>query len=121
MEKNFVRIQSNETIVVTAGLQHMDVTNPDAHVPDRLKISPSWPKTTCQISQGVGVYPAYVAKWPTVKALAKDNILTIGEYLETADENAQKVKEELDRELKSMEPNKKETKQTNLEDLANEE
>lgn len=117
MKKNFVRIQSNETIVVTSGLQHIDVTNPDAHVPDRLKINPSWPKTTCQISKGVGVYPSYVAEWPTVKALVKDKVLTIGEYLDDGDENAQKVKEELDRELKTIEPNNKETKQTNLEDL----
>ena len=40
----FVQIQSDVTIRVTTGLQNKDVTNPDAHVPDRLKVNPEWPK-----------------------------------------------------------------------------
>ena len=73
-----VQIQSSITIKVTPGLQNKDVTNPDAHVPDRLKINPEWPKYQVLITQGVGKYPAEICDWPSVQALAKDNILTIG-------------------------------------------
>lgn len=76
-----VRIQSSKTITVTKGLQHVDVTNADAHVPDRLKVSPSWQKSSILIRQGVGLYPAEIKEWNTVKALAKDGILTIGDTI----------------------------------------
>lgn len=86
--KQFVRIQSNKTIRVTAGLQHLDVTNPDAHVADRLKISPSWPKAMVIIEAGAHVYPSDITEWPAVKALAKDKVLTIGEYLDVPEDKA---------------------------------
>ena len=79
-EKKYVRIQSKMTIQVTCGLQCEDVTNPDAHVADRLKISPQWPTAMVIIKEGVGFYPAAIASWNTVKALAEDDILTIGDY-----------------------------------------
>lgn len=78
----FVQIQSNTTIRVTTGLQNKDVTNPDAHVPDRLKINPEWPKYQVLIKQGAHKYPAEIVEWPTVKALAKDKIITIGSVSE---------------------------------------
>lgn len=78
----FVQIQSDVTIRVTTGLQNKDVTNPDAHVPDRLKINPEWPKYQVLIKQGAHKYPAEIAEWPTVKALAKDKIITIGSVSE---------------------------------------
>lgn len=78
----FVQIQSDATIRVTTGLQNKDVTNPDAHVPDRLKINPEWPKYQVLIKQGAHKYPAEIAEWPTVKALAKDKIITIGSVSE---------------------------------------
>lgn len=78
----FVQIQSNTTIRVTTGLQNKDVTNPDAHVPDRLKINPEWPKYQVLIKQGAHKYPAEIAEWPTVKALVKDKIITIGSVSE---------------------------------------
>lgn len=84
-KKPYVTIQSNVTIKVTPGLQANDVTNPDAHVPDRLKVSPAWPRATVLIRQGQGIYPAEIAEWPTVKALQKDKVLTIGTYVDTAD------------------------------------
>ena len=86
--KPYVRIQSNTTINVTAGLHNNDVTNPDAHVADRLKVNPLWPKMTCLIKQGVRVYPSDIVEWPAVKALQKDKVLTIGEYLDTPDDKA---------------------------------
>lgn len=90
----FVRIQSEKTINVTAGLQHQDVTNPDAHIPDRLKISPSWPKLTVLIKRGAHWYPAEIAEWNTVKALANDKILTIGETSDNCDDNEVVAKSE---------------------------
>lgn len=89
--KPYVRIQSNMTINVTAGLQCKDVTNADAHIPDRLKVNPAWPHATCLIRQGVGIYPSCIAEWNTVKALAKDKVLTIGEYLDDAEDDQQRA------------------------------
>ena len=74
----FVQIQSDVTIRVTTGLQNKDVTNPDAHVPDRLKVNPEWPKHQVLIRKGAHRYPAEIAEWESVKALAKDKVLTIG-------------------------------------------
>lgn len=74
----FVQIQSDVTIRVTTGLQNKDVTNPDAHVPDRLKVNPEWPKHQVLIRKGAHRYPVEIAEWPSVKALAADKILTIG-------------------------------------------
>ena len=84
--KAFVRIQSNATINVTMGLQNQDVTNADAHVPDRLKVNPLWPKLTVLIRQGVHWYPSEIAEWPTVKALVEDKVLTIGEFSDSCEE-----------------------------------
>ena len=82
----FVQIQSSVTIRVTTGLQNKDVTNPDAHVPDRLKVNPEWPKHQVLIQAGAHRYPAEIVEWPSVKALAADKILTIGS-IEEVDEN----------------------------------
>lgn len=87
--KAFVRIQSNTTINVTMGLHNQDVTNKDAHVPDRLKVNPLWPKLTVLIRQGVHWYPSEIAEWPTVKALAEDKILTIGEFSDSCEEEGE--------------------------------
>lgn len=82
----FVQIQSDVTIRVTTGLQNKDVTNPDAHVPDRLKVNPEWPKYQVLICKGAHRYPAEIAEWASVKALAADKILTIGS-IEEVDES----------------------------------
>ena len=129
-QKPYVRIQSNVTIRVTPGLQNLDVTNPDAHVPDRLKVSPTWPKAMIMIKQGAGIYPSEIVEWPTVKALEKDNVLTIGDFLDTADETVAKTKEELQENINIISPKKdyknKEEKETEnksarLADIAGEE
>lgn len=80
-----VQIHSNVTIRVTTGLQNQDVTNPDAHIPDRLKVNPEWPKYQVLIRAGQGMYPAEIAEWPSVKALVADKILTIGAISDVAD------------------------------------
>lgn len=81
-----VQIHSTTTINVTTGLQHKDVTNPDAHVADRLKVSAEWPRHTVLIREGQHLYPAEIKDWNTVKALANDKIITIGSVIDL-DEN----------------------------------
>ena len=98
-KKEFVIIQSKMNISVTPGLQAMDVTNVDAHVPDRLKINSLWAKAVVDIKQGVGRYPAYITEWNTVKALVKDEVLTIGDYTNDVSEDEKKVKTKLDAEM----------------------
>lgn len=97
-----VRIQSTKTIKVTCGLQHLDVTNPDAHVPDRLKVSAEWPKCQVLIKQGVGEYPAEIIEWATVKALVKDKVFTIGEEVEVTTDEQKKEVEKFEQEKKSI-------------------
>lgn len=96
--KDFVRIQSNITINVTSGLENVDVSNPDAHIPDRLRVNPLWTSTTVKIRQGAGVYPSEIKNWNTVQALARDGVLTIGEEVDDGDEAA---KAELARNLEA--------------------
>ena len=91
-----IRIQSTRTIGVTCGLDCQDVTNPDAHVPDRLKVSATWPKATVLVKAGVGYYPAEIAEWPTVKALERDNIFTLGEIIEQDNKEADALEQTMD-------------------------
>ena len=114
-EKDYVYIQSNISIVVTAGLQNDDVTNPDAHVPDRLKINPIWPKLRMMIKAGRHIYPKLITEWNSVKALVKDGVLTIGEEVESP--NDTKV-EEKNADLKNELAKVKKIKDINLDDVA---
>ena len=101
--KNYVRIQSDITITVTGGLQHKDNTDKDAHIADKLKISPSWNKLKVDIKKGKGIYPSEIVEWSTVKALEKDGILTIGAFVDDPEDDGQKqVKEELVRNIKEV-------------------
>ena len=123
--KPYVRIQSQTTITVTCGLQHKDVTNPDAHVPDRLKVSSEWPSCSFKIKEGAHIYPSEIVEWNTVKALERDKIITIGEYLDSAEEDVVTAKEKLTLELnthinKAEETSTKESKQLKLSDIAGE-
>lgn len=82
----YVKIQSTKTINVTPGLQAVDNTLTDLHVVDRLKISPSWPKACVLIKRGVHWYPSEITEWPAVKALSRDNVITIGETSDTPED-----------------------------------
>lgn len=82
----YVQIQSKKNIRVTMGLQYEDFTNENAHIPDRLKISPAWPKSNFIIKEGQHWYPSEIATWPTVQALQADGILTIGSYSDKVDD-----------------------------------
>lgn len=81
--KEYVYIQSTMSIVITAGLQNEDVTNVDAHVPDRLKVNPVWPKLRIMIKNGRHIYPKLITQWSSVKALVNDGVLTIGEEVDS--------------------------------------
>lgn len=112
-----IRIQSKVTINVTPGLQGKDVTNPDAHIPDRLKVSPEWTRCTVLIKAGVGTYPAEIAEWNTVKALVKDEIITIGGFEDAKTEEQQKEVETFERKIDSVEGTKTKRKRASLEQL----
>ena len=124
--KQYVIIQSQRTIQVTCGLQLKDVTNPDAHVPDRLKISSLWPTASILITAGQHTYPAEIATWKTVQALQRDGALTVGSYIDEplSSDDAAKVaqtKEELTRALEQIEAaTNKEVKDIKLADIAGE-
>lgn len=117
--KDYIYIQSNTSIVVTAGLQNEDVTNPDAHIPDRLKVNPIWPKLRIMIKAGRHIYPKLITEWVTVKALVKDSILTIGE--ETDNPNDVKMEEkakDLKDELAKVNKTTKKVTDIKLDDIA---
>ena len=108
----FVQIQSSVTIRVTTGLQNKDVTNPDAHVPDRLKVNPEWPKHQVLIKAGAHRYPAEIVEWPSVKALATDKILTIGSVEEVDESNLDELEQ---KDLNTVSEATKEFKMPNVE------
>lgn len=85
--KKYVKIQSSVTIQVTAGLQYLDMTDPKAAIPNKLKVQPLWSKSKIKIKQGTAWYPAYITEWNTVKALNKDGVITIGEFADTLPAN----------------------------------
>lgn len=114
--KKFVRIQSDVTIQVTSGLQHQDLTNPSANIPDRLKVQPEWSKCIVLIEKGAHLYPSEIAEWNTVKALARDKILTIGEFVDDADEKVEQVKKHVIAAQAAI----RETKKAKLADIAGE-
>ena len=118
--KPYVMIQSNITIQVTAGLQNEDVTNPDAHVADRLKISPSWPRATVLIVEGQHIYPSEIIDWNTVQNLQKDKVLTIGAFVDTADEKTTALKAELHQTLVELNVIKEDEEAEKVKDIVEE-
>lgn len=76
-KSKFITIHSEITIMVTPGLQHKDVTNPDSRLENKLRINPNWQNAGILILKGKGVYPAEIAEWPTVKALVANEKFTI--------------------------------------------
>lgn len=102
--KKFVTIHSDINITVTPGLQNKDVTNPDAHVPDRLKVSPSWSSCLVDIKKGAGVYPSEIVNWPTVKALVANKTFTIGEYVDSDEPEDLKLKKKVEQKMKEFTP-----------------
>lgn len=117
--KEYVYIQSDMSIMVTAGLQNDNVTNPDAHVPDRLKVNPLWPKLRIMLKRGQHIYPSFIVDWPTVKALVKDGIITIGNYVDSPNDESMEAKaKDLKDELAKVEKTTKKVKDIKLDDVA---
>lgn len=112
--KKFVRIQSDIDIMVSAGLQAIDVSNKDAHVADRLNVKSAWVGTRILVRKGTGYYPSEIATWDSVKSLAKDKLMTIGEDVDEIPgtpeevEKVEKAKETLQKEIKKYKARKKE-------------
>lgn len=121
--KQFVRIQSTTNVYVNPGISYKDVTNPDAHVPDRLKVNPTWVKARVLIKAGVGYYPAEIINWNNVKALINNQVLTIGgtfteDQINGDDKNtALAAQKNLDAALKEIET-KSTKRKTSLKEIA---
>lgn len=120
----FIRIQSTKTITVTPGLQYEDYTNYDSDIPNRLKVSASWPKASIQIREGVDLYPAVIREWDSVKALVNAGIFTIAESIEEPSEKKVEESNKLNAALEKIEeaskkaPSNKKKKKTTLEEAA---
>ena len=98
--KRFVRIQSNKTIVVSPGLQSVNVTNKDAHVENRLKVNAMWQNASVKIMNGSGYYPACIKNWNSVKKLQELDILTVGAETDTIEDEAMRtVAEAIEKKL----------------------
>lgn len=100
--KKFVRIHSDRNITVTPGLQSVNHTRKDSDIPDRLKVSPTWSKCLVDIKKGAGIYPVEILEWNTVKALVTDKVLTIGEYVDSDNEEDLKLKAEVKDRMKEI-------------------
>lgn len=110
--KQFVKINSTIDITVTPGLQYQDLSTPDAHIPDRLKVSPQWPKLSVLVMKGVHWYPSEIVDYPSVKSLEKSKILTVGEFADKIvdDVNLDKIVETKQRVTTEMAAQKKSLK-----------
>lgn len=85
--KKYVRIESQIDIVVSAGVQSINMSNKDAHVQDRLNVKSAWVGTRILIKKGTGYYPSEIVNWASVKALSANKKLTIGEEVDNIDGN----------------------------------
>ena len=99
MKKNYVKIQSTIDIMVNPGLTYKNLTKKDSDIQNRLKVNSTWPKSCVLIQKGQHIYPAEIVKWNSVKALEKNKVLTIGEYIETPTETPVITKEKLELSL----------------------
>lgn len=121
MEKKYVKIQSDITIKVTSGLQFSDYTDVNQPVPNRKNVKPRWTKGAVLIKKGQHMYPAVVATWKSVKALEECGKLSVAGYSDTADEETEKLANELDKGLKEIKRTQtKEVKVQRLNNIAEE-
>ena len=91
----YVRIQSTRPIVVTGGLQTIDMTNTESQNPDKLNVKPSWTAFRVQIKSGTGYYPARIKDWASVKVLSEKQVLTVGEVTDNVPEEFRAAAEEI--------------------------
>lgn len=91
MEKKFVRISSERPIQVTCGLQYENFTDKKSQVADKLKVAPTWFDKMVILKQGSHFYPSEIAEWNTVKLLAKDKKITIGEFTDDCENDVEAI------------------------------
>ena len=109
----FVRIQSTRPIVVTGGLQAINMTDEHSLNPDKLNVKPSWTSFRIQLKQGTGYYPARIKDWSSVKVLSSKEVLTVGATTDTLPENyedkaaAEKMYKDLEYEYSRYEKQQK--------------
>ena len=113
--KKFVRVESQINVVVSAGLQSINMSNKDAHVADRLNVKSAWVGTRIMIKKGTGYYPAEIKDWASVKSLAANKKLTVGEEVDEvpndpeATEKVDKERNKLNNEIKKYKKLKSDT------------
>lgn len=97
MAKKFVQISCSNPIVVTAGLQSIDSTNYRSPKADRLSVKPAWTRFRVLIKQGINWYPSEILEWNSVKDLAEQEIISIGNQADTCpnQEEVQELKNKL--------------------------
>lgn len=127
---DFVQITSMMDITVTPGLQFTDFTRKESDLPNRLRVGVEWTKAPVLVRKGVGVYPAIITTWPTVKALVENKVFSITEVVDekdiTSEVRAEKAKlDRVEPELKRAEAAEKKAKKTrgsapSLDDIAGE-
>lgn len=78
--QKFVKIDAHMTYIVTPDLSFYNQTDySNITNPNRLKIRANWNRKEVKLQIGSHWYPAEIAEWNTVKSLAKDAKITIGE------------------------------------------
>lgn len=119
--KKFVKISSTISIEVHPNLSAKDTTNLAAHMADRLGASPSW---VCPIliRKGIHFYPTEIKSWKAVKALEKKQLLSISEEAEEVPaeekEICAKMKEDIEKYLRSQPQPEKKTSKPTTEEVA---
>lgn len=83
----YIKIHSQINVNVTGGLQHLNMTDVNQNVGDKLKIQALWAKQMVRIAPGTSYYPEEIKNWKTVQALHKDGLITLGEIVDTLPDN----------------------------------
>lgn len=91
MTQKYLKIQSTVNVNVTGGLKHLDMTDVNSNVADKLKVQAMWPKTLIRIATGTSYYPVEIKEWKTVQSLEKARLITIGEIVEELPEGIDEV------------------------------
>ncbi len=91
MTQKYLKIQSTVNVNVTGGLKHLDMTDVNSNVADKLKVQAMWPKTLVRIATGTSYYPVEIKEWKTVQSLEKARLITIGEIVEELPEGIDEV------------------------------
>lgn len=82
----FVKISASRPYRVFSGLQTKNKTSENPTNPNRLNVEALWTDNFVILKQGTWYYPAVVQTWDSVKALEKNEIITIGNEVDTIDD-----------------------------------